>query len=180
MEIIPLSGCEDRGIYLLHSRNLTMGVFRNCTQGFIGIREKFGSESLFEEYHWELGAGNFGTVRPYKKIGVLRDEIELETGHFGYCRGCQQVGVCYHVQYFEPIEGMGGKNWGQGVCMNCTNADGPYFKNNGTLQAHLDSLRCDYCLGAAEVWIPDDAENQWGSGKFGLCKECGGNGTNST
>jgi hypothetical protein len=74
--MISLSECQDRHIYRIGSRNLMIGVFRKATNGFIGIREKFGDLYLFEEYHWDCGAP-YGTVNPIEVIGVLPDEIEV-------------------------------------------------------------------------------------------------------
>lgn len=73
--MIPLDECVDRGVYEIRSRNLAVGVFRKATGGFIGIREKFGSRYLFEEYHWESPA--FATVRPVRLIEMLPDGIEV-------------------------------------------------------------------------------------------------------
>ena len=58
-----MSDLEDGRVYRIHSRNLITGVWVADTQGFIGIREKFGAEYLFEEYHWETGPP-FGTASP--------------------------------------------------------------------------------------------------------------------
>jgi hypothetical protein len=52
-----------------------LGVFRTESKGFIGIREKFGEEYLFEEYHRDTGPP-LGTVRPYEKLEKIPDEIE--------------------------------------------------------------------------------------------------------
>lgn len=82
---IPLNECIDRGIYRIHSRNLSVGVFRESTKGFIGIRYKFGDEYLFEEYHYDNGPP-YGTVDPKEQIGVLPDEIlnnEFVINEFG-------------------------------------------------------------------------------------------------
>src|ERR1019366_2259907 len=55
------------------------GVFRATTKGFVGIREKFCNEYLFEEYHWDNGPP-FGTVMPQLFLEVcplsdLRESI---------------------------------------------------------------------------------------------------------
>lgn len=73
---IPLENCRNRGVYRIDSRNLTIGVFDEIHQSFIGIREKFGSRYLFAEYHWDTGAP-FGTVRPQEMLTELPDGIEL-------------------------------------------------------------------------------------------------------
>lgn len=64
---IPLSQCRHGGLYKLSSRNLGLGVFREATKDFVGIREKFGNEYLAGEYHWDCGAP-FGTAHPMEYI----------------------------------------------------------------------------------------------------------------
>jgi hypothetical protein len=59
-QIQPVTPLVPRGIYRIRSRNLDVGVW-NETDGFIGIREKFGSTYLFTEYLWEQGPPH-GTV----------------------------------------------------------------------------------------------------------------------
>lgn len=76
--MIPLDQCEDRRLYKIGSRNLSYGVFRTESRGFIGIREKFGDRFLFEEYHWDTGEP-FGTVTPLEATAhVLPDDMELD------------------------------------------------------------------------------------------------------
>jgi len=77
MEFIPLEQCVKGTIYKIHSRNLRIGVFNGDT-GFIGIREKFGHEYLFTEYHYDCGAGGYGTVRPIEIIAELPKWIPLK------------------------------------------------------------------------------------------------------
>jgi len=60
---VPLDDCRHGGLYRLSSRNLAFGVFVEATQGFVGIREKFGNRYLFTEFHWDTGAPH-GTVQP--------------------------------------------------------------------------------------------------------------------
>lgn len=71
-DCVPLKDCVHGRLYKLHCRNLLYGVFNEKNNGFIGIREKFGSEYLFTEYHHETGAP-FGTV-----FGVIDTEIDLQ------------------------------------------------------------------------------------------------------
>lgn len=60
--------CKIGLTYAIYSRNLTFGVFTSGSDGgFVGIREKFGSEFLFTEYHRDLG-GMVGTVEPWLRI----------------------------------------------------------------------------------------------------------------
>jgi hypothetical protein len=44
-EYIKKEACKKGRIYLIHSRNLSVGVY-DGDGGFIGVREKFGSEYL--------------------------------------------------------------------------------------------------------------------------------------
>lgn len=74
--MIPLQDCEDRFAYKISSRNLIFGVFNVKNSGFIGIREKFGEEYLFTEYHYDTGSP-FGTVIPKEKLIKLPDDIKL-------------------------------------------------------------------------------------------------------
>jgi hypothetical protein len=71
---IPLGECVAWGVYKIHSRNLSVGVFNPKVGGFIGIREKLGSKFLFTEYHYDKGPP-FGTVRPLEKVGDLPEGI---------------------------------------------------------------------------------------------------------
>ena len=74
-EHIPLAECKHGGLYRIFSRNLSLGVFNKPSQGFIGIREKFGHHYLFTEYHWDTGPP-FGTVHPKELLEMVPDEIE--------------------------------------------------------------------------------------------------------
>lgn len=60
---IPVGDCVNGGFYLIDSRNFSFGVYNEENKGFIGIREKFGDEYLFTEYHWDTGPP-CGTVCP--------------------------------------------------------------------------------------------------------------------
>ena len=57
--VIPMAQCIPRRVYQIRCRNLSFGVWNGKESpwaGFIGIREKFGSEYLFTEYHCDTGA----------------------------------------------------------------------------------------------------------------------------
>lgn len=64
---IPLSDCVRGNAYLIQSRNLILGVY-DGRNGFVGIREKFGSEFLFTEYYND-GTNQLGTVTPFEDLG---------------------------------------------------------------------------------------------------------------
>lgn len=73
---IPLSECKHGYLYKIFSRNLRLGVFDSGDNGFIGIREKFGREYLFTEYHWDIGPP-FGTVSPKEELEKCPDNIKI-------------------------------------------------------------------------------------------------------
>lgn len=86
---IPVAECKRGHVYRIHSRNLSFGVFApEKDNGFIGIREKFGSLYLFTEYHFDNGPP-FGTVSPIEDLGPLEDPhlklIETFPTICGYC-----------------------------------------------------------------------------------------------
>lgn len=77
--MLRMEELEDRQVYRLQSRNLVVGVWNQETSGFIGIREKFGDEYLFTEYHWDFST-TYGTARPLEKIDglVVPEEVALK------------------------------------------------------------------------------------------------------
>ncbi len=84
--MIQLTECKHGYLYKIYSRNLTQGVFNKNTKGFVGIRDKFGREYLFTEFHWDTGAP-FGTVKPIELIEKCPvDNIEENLGSI--CENC--------------------------------------------------------------------------------------------
>ena len=65
---------KDRHVYRINSRNLAFGAYNVKTNGFCGIREKFGRYYIFEEYHWDNES--FATVQPQEDLGLLPEGIE--------------------------------------------------------------------------------------------------------
>ena len=85
--MISLQDCKHGYTYRIDSRNLSIGVFNQQTKGFVGIREKFGNEFLFAEFHWDTGEP-FCTVEPQEEIEKcpiedLRESLEPICS---YCR----------------------------------------------------------------------------------------------
>ena len=78
MSYIALDDCSHRWLYLVKCRNFQLGVFNKDFDCFIGIREKFGNEFLFPEYHWDTGEP-FGTAQPYGPLEELPSDIEINT-----------------------------------------------------------------------------------------------------
>jgi hypothetical protein len=101
---IPLSACKHGFLYRLNARNLIQGVFNENTNGFIGIREKFGDEYLFTEYHWDTGAP-FGTVKPIELLEQVQDGIPVMDNLGSFDSVTNQK-----VAFDRPITD-GGKGW---------------------------------------------------------------------
>jgi len=75
---VPMAECVSRRLYKICCRNLSYGVY-DGKEGFIGIREKFGHEFLFTEYHFDQGPP-FGTVHTIIDAGIdVPEGIELKT-----------------------------------------------------------------------------------------------------
>ncbi len=70
-ERIPLASLIHKRIYRIHSRNLVVGVWNKDTNGFVGIRNKFGSEYLFTEYEYDTN-DKYGTAWA---IELVEEEI---------------------------------------------------------------------------------------------------------
>lgn len=72
---LSISQCRVGGLYLLDSRNLSIGIFRQSpeslltqsgfTHDFVGIRQKFDQRFLFAEFHYGCGAP-WGTAKPIR------------------------------------------------------------------------------------------------------------------
>jgi hypothetical protein len=86
--MIPRSECKDRHLYRIKSRNLRLGVFRESTGGFLGLREKYDRIYVFEEYHWENAA--FATVQPIELLPEVLPADIMNVESLGTrCTHCQ-------------------------------------------------------------------------------------------
>jgi len=101
---IPLTACQDRGLYRISSRNLSLGVFDARTRGFIGIREKFGERFLFTEYHYDTGEPH-GTVYPLQQLEEVPAGVVLSEDLGTKC------GLCQRQLYLRAAEGCGPGNY---------------------------------------------------------------------
>ena len=104
VDYIPLDDCKDRFLYQINSRNLSYGVYNEETKGFVGIRNKFGNNYLFTEYHYDTGSP-FGTVFPKKELIKIPDDLST----------CTNLGVIddkskRSIKFDKPIF-EGGKGW---------------------------------------------------------------------
>jgi hypothetical protein len=115
-DTIRLTECKPRHVYRLRSRNLSVGVFDEDSNGFIGIREKFGSRYLDTEHHRDTGPPH-GTATPYEELGAVPKGIEVredepaidqETKRQVVIRRDRQnpkVGSWYYLDTGESFEG---------------------------------------------------------------------------
>ena len=101
---IPLEKCKDRFLYRIHSRNLEFGVYSEREKGFIGIRQKFGSEYLFTEYHWDTGAP-CGTVKPQEELYLIPEDLILNES-----LGTKDQTTGRLIEFDKPIKD-GGRGW---------------------------------------------------------------------
>ena len=82
---IPLEECKHSFLYRIFSRNLRLGVFNANSRGFIGIREKFGYEYLFTEYHWDIG-DHCSTVKPKELLEECPIDFNNEEEMFDWLK----------------------------------------------------------------------------------------------
>ncbi len=65
---LPPEECHVGYVYRVHARNFGIAIcIGGDACGFMGVREKFGREFLFTEYHWDKDS-NFGTVKPLEEM----------------------------------------------------------------------------------------------------------------
>lgn len=94
---IDIDEMQERGVYEIRSRNLKVGVWSPKSQGFIGVREKFGERYLFTEYHYDTGAPH-GTASPMQLITMLPDGIEVKEREDDPDELCN----CGRATYWKP------------------------------------------------------------------------------
>ena len=91
LSMLPLADCKDRKLYRVDARRQSFGVFKKATGGFLGLREKFGSVFVFEEFHWEASKIH-GTVQPLEELPEdLPSDIVLAAGLDSICSKCGVV-----------------------------------------------------------------------------------------
>lgn len=95
-QVIPSPELRRGAIYLLHSRNLRLGVY-DGERGFIGVREKFESRYLFTEVLND--PPGHGTAVALQQIGELPAGIEARELLPG-------DGIVRNAELFELLERM--------------------------------------------------------------------------
>lgn len=118
---IPIEECKDGVLYRIFSRNLAFGVYREGVKGFVGIREKFGYEYLFTEFHWDTGPP-FGTVNPKEELepvpegmclneslGSVGEKTRRPVEYFSDWRYRDTGEVCNEAQGWDDKDGAVGE-----------------------------------------------------------------------
>jgi len=78
-EYIPMAQCKEGFLYIIDARNSKLGIYNEANNSFTISRYKFGSNFLFEEFHWDTGIP-YGTAKPLKeitKVPAMSDEEKL-------------------------------------------------------------------------------------------------------
>lgn len=131
---IPVEECKHRKLYRFSARNFDLGVFDEGRKGFIGLREKFGNESPFMEFHWDAGPP-FGTVSPYEEIDeFLPEDIKLTESEPTVCKNC---GVRAKWKKTDPDSYIG--VWYHLAETDCDNVY-PIYYSNRALQKWLEQM----------------------------------------
>lgn len=142
---IRLEDCRHRGLYRLVSRNLSIGVFNEATKGFCGIREKFGREYVFEEYHVDYD-GPYRTAAPME---LLPDELPAGIEPVEHVGG-SRCSVCHAEAEYAK--------WPEGGEREVPLKSGGTMKVPGRWQ-HPDGTSCEDMHGylrandALEAWL---------------------------
>jgi len=102
-DYLSLEDCKHNYLYKLNSRNLRYGVFDKGTNGFTGIRRKYDSVFLFEEFHWDTGAP-YGTAYPLEELGDYSNAVDLNN--------LESVLLKFeHVKHLEEIHNLTTELW---------------------------------------------------------------------
>jgi len=78
-EHLPIDQCKEGFLYIIDARNSKLGIYNEANNSFTISRYKFGSNFLFEEFHWDTNPP-YGTVCPLKeimKVPAMSDEEKL-------------------------------------------------------------------------------------------------------
>lgn len=80
VDYIKMDDLENGYLYRIIARNARLGIWYEDHRSFLISRFKFGSNFLFEEFHWDCPA--FATARPLEK---------LEKSPFDLSEGCSGI-----------------------------------------------------------------------------------------
>jgi len=74
---LPLERCKEGYLYLISSRNASLGIYKESTKSFVISRFKFKANFLDEEIHWDAD-NQFGTACPWVEIEKTPSFINSE------------------------------------------------------------------------------------------------------
>jgi hypothetical protein len=152
-------------VYYTRCRNLSYAVW-NGHSGFIGIREKFGDNFLFTEYHWDF-CEHHGTVGYAKDLGIdVPKDIKI----------CERLGLWDSKtdRFIEQVKDADGESvkgpmgfWlyryidnGETLERDYRN-DGIYWKGNDPLQKFLDKIAKDRSEDADDEIATQEIQAEW-------------------
>lgn len=92
---LDLSQCQHGYLYFVLASNFHFGVFDQEKNGFVGVREKFGSEYVFCEIHYDANT-LFGTACPY----LLLEKCDLEDLS---TNNTNEGGLNNNIRVFSPF-----------------------------------------------------------------------------
>jgi len=104
-EYIKIKDLKDGYLYEIIARNAKYGIWREVSKGFLISRIKFGSNYIFEEYHYDF-SNFFGTAQPVKEIEqspfqVSKNDFENSDKQY------QQL----MIEYLNKLEGDRSYQW---------------------------------------------------------------------
>jgi hypothetical protein len=171
VDYIPREKCKEGYAYKIHSRNLSIGVFRKTLSGssqfksgFIGIREKIGKLFLFTEYHRDDGSP-YGTVSPESEIEKCPiEDLRVDLGVI--CGNCKME-VTYKIdpKLAPPYPGK----WIHVSESSCSDVN-PGGVSNEALFDYLDQL--DQRLFGKRVCFRCKEGRHGGHREFGVIVLC--------
>jgi len=135
MNAIELGDCKRGHVYSIRSRNLILGIF-DGSRGFIGIREKLGSEYLFKEFY-NSGKNPLGTVIVISEICKAPEELIISE-----TIGTVDMNTGLDVAFDKPLLD-GGKGWYFIDTGLSSKAIMPCAKENKDLFLFLKKLEAD-------------------------------------
>lgn len=81
----------DRQMYVINSRNLRVGAFDASTSSFYGIRTKFNSVYLDNEYEWDLSGSGTAHALAVIEGAVVPVDIKMLSRLYVVCAAELQV-----------------------------------------------------------------------------------------
>ena len=136
MTRIPLDELEVGRVYKVQARNLDVAVY--VGDGiFRGIREKFRSQFLDDEYHWDISK-HCGTVSAMESLDIiLSSEVGMFSGFPTECKKCGKL-----VEWTGPPAPA---DWKHSDNSSADHPVWPVSRQNKALFEFLDNLEKQLC-----------------------------------